>query len=114
MSAALEKVDEPEQGSPDTTPLVLIHDGSGTVFHYYMLGPLNRTLYAIAYPYFDSQSMPAGGLHQLATEYVAAIRETVGKGPIIVGGSRLLSQSYHGMLTLYRVVFWWQYSAGDI
>lgn len=114
MSAVLEKIDEPEQGSSSTTPLVFIHDGSGTIFHYYMLGPLNRTVYGVAYPYFDDQTMPPGGLHQLATEYAEAIRETIGKGSVIVGGSRLLTLSYHRILTLYRMVFWRQYIAGDI
>ena len=114
MSAVLEKIDEPEQGSSSTTPLVLIHDGSGTIFHYYMLGPLNRTVYGVAYPYFDDQAIPPGDLHQLAKEYAQAIRETIGKGSVIVGGSRLLTLSCHHILTLYRMVFWWQYIAGDI
>ena len=114
MSAVLEKIDEPEQGLSSTTPLVLIHDGSGTIFHYYMLGPLNRTVYGVAYPYFDDQTMPPGGLHQLATEYAEAIRETIGKGSVIVGGNRLLTLSYHHILTLCRVVLWRQYIPGDI
>lgn len=116
MSAVLEIIDEPEQGPSSTTPLVLIHDGSGTIFHYYMLGPLNRTVYAIAYPYFDDQTMPPGGLYQLATEYVEAIRETIGKGPVIIGGTppRRFTLSYHRMLTLCRMVFRRQYITRDI
>ena len=114
MSAILEKIDESEQGSSSNTPLVFIHDGSGTIFHYYMLGPLNRTVYGVAYPYFDDQTMPPGGLHQLATEYVEAIREAIGKGSVIVGGSRLLMLSCHRILTLYRMVLWRQCIARDI
>lgn len=70
------------------TPLILIHDGGGTIFEYCMLGSLHRRTHAIANPYFDDGgSPPAGGLQQLAQEYVEAIEATIKEGPILVGGT---------------------------
>lgn len=86
MPAELEEIDKPRDSKSSAVPLVLIHDGGGTIFQYYMLGPLNREVYGIANPYHNASEKPAGGIHELAREYVEAIRKTIGRGPVIVGG----------------------------
>lgn len=87
MPAVLERVDR-LQAPAFHTPLVLIHDGGGTTFQYYMLKPLYRRLYAIPNPYFDEGgSPPAGGVPQLAKEYAEAIQATIGNGPVLIGGT---------------------------
>lgn len=91
MAARLEEVDinELNCGSP---PLILIHDGGGTTFQYYMLGPLQRSTYAISNPYFRDGVAPPGGIPHLAEEYAAAIRKTM-RGRIIIGGRLSSAQS---------------------
>lgn len=94
MPAILEEVDKPMHGYGSATPLVLIHDGGGTIFQYFMLGSLRRATYAIANPYFDDGIKPAGGIPQLAKEYAEAIRGTIGKGPVIVGGTTIATSRW--------------------
>ena len=84
MPARLEELD---CSYNPAVPLVLIHDGGGTIFQYYMLGPLNRTTFAIASPYFDSGIRPTGGVPELAKEYASAIRNEIGRGSVILGGT---------------------------
>lgn len=92
MSAELQEVYEAERGDEDLAPIVLIHDGGGTIFQYFMLGYLGRRTYAIANPYFQSGSQPKGGLPELAKEYAEAIKQEIGKGPVIIGGTLLCWQ----------------------
>lgn len=86
MPAEVQEVYEAERSDEALLPIVLIHDGGGTVFQYFMLGYLGRQTYAIANPYFESGTIPGGGLPALAKEYVTAIEQELGKGPVIIGG----------------------------
>ncbi|KAK4159116.1 Alpha/Beta hydrolase protein, partial [Cladorrhinum sp. PSN259] len=67
------------------TPLILIHDGGGTIFAYYCLNPLHprREVYAIANPRYHSlppadfpSSLPQweGGIPQMAAHYLSLIK----------------------------------------
>ncbi|KAK1770687.1 Alpha/Beta hydrolase protein [Phialemonium atrogriseum] len=73
-----------ERSSP--TPLVLIHDGGGTIFSYYCLGSLGRPLYGIFNPNYHSGRSWAGGLPEMARHYVRLVRTVVPRGPVILGG----------------------------
>lgn len=83
--------DAPSSGS--SLPLVLIHDGGGTVFNYWTLGPLHRQMYAISDPAFDSGAEWKswdGGLKQMAELYCNMIRKEIGTGKILLGGKCFL------------------------
>ncbi|KAJ4302062.1 hypothetical protein N0V88_002198 [Collariella sp. IMI 366227] len=79
----------PENASPWTrkpTPLVLIHDGGGTIFSYYCLSDLGRPLYGISNPRFQTGNTWEGGIPQMTREYIKFIKKAVPKGDIIIGG----------------------------
>ncbi|KAF2721126.1 alpha/beta-hydrolase, partial [Polychaeton citri CBS 116435] len=67
-------------------PLVLIHDGGGTAFNYHLLGPLERNVFAISNPHFDSGEPWSGGLPEMAVCYAKMIEMEVANGPVIIGG----------------------------
>lgn len=90
-----------------TTPAFLIHDGGGTVFSYHCLHPLQRCIYGIQNPHFETGDVFAGGLPEMGLLYASFIRTEVSrpdfpaqKNPdgsvnIIIGG-----WSLGGMLSL--------------
>ncbi|CAK7223217.1 hypothetical protein SBRCBS47491_005133 [Sporothrix bragantina] len=79
--------DGPQQMSrQNAIPLVLIHDGGGTIFSYHLLGDLDRKVWAIANPRFRSETHWTGGLREMATAYAAFVAEAVPSGPVILGG----------------------------
>ncbi|KAK2755920.1 putative secondary metabolism biosynthetic enzyme [Arachnomyces sp. PD_36] len=68
------------------TPLVLIHDGSGTTFSYFILGDLQREVWAIHNPYHD-RSMPLeGGINEMARHYIDLMQAAGISGRIFLGG----------------------------
>ncbi|UNI16128.1 putative secondary metabolism biosynthetic enzyme [Purpureocillium takamizusanense] len=67
-------------------PLVLIHDGGGTTFSYFMLGKLNRAVWAIENPEYSSGKAWAGGVDEMAHRYIDVIIEAGIRGAIILGG----------------------------
>ncbi|KIH91996.1 thioesterase [Sporothrix brasiliensis 5110] len=86
-------------------PLILIHDGSGTIFSYYILDNIDRKLLGIANPRFKSGIPWAGGLREMATIYAGLVASAILSGPVILGGwslggllaletAHVLSQSY--------------------
>jgi thioesterase domain-containing protein len=77
------------QGST-AVPLVLIHDGGGTIYSYLNLGQLHRDVYAIFNPHFDDGSPWMGGIPEMAQEYAKMIRAKIGRGPIILGGESII------------------------
>lgn len=90
-SARLDVVDDACGIRTSTVPLVLIHDGGGTIFQYHTLEqPLGRRMYGISNPYFGSDVCPLGGIPQLAREYIQAIRQTLRQGRVILGGQLIL------------------------
>ncbi|KAK5989607.1 Thioesterase AMT4 [Cladobotryum mycophilum] len=61
-------------------PLVLIHDGGGTVMHYYSLGDMGRTVYGI-----DTKSTWRDGIPSMVEDYCAMIKE-MDLPAILLGG----------------------------
>jgi hypothetical protein len=67
-------------------PLFLIHDGGGTVFSYFLLGSLGRTVYGISNPSFETELTWANGIASMAEYYVKLIKATCPSGDILLGG----------------------------
>ena len=70
---------------PGTTPLILIHDGSGLVEYIHSLSSLGRDLWGIYNPNFIS-SQPWESVVSMAAEYARYTREAVRLGPVLLGG----------------------------
>nr|POF17639.1 non-reducing polyketide synthase dhc5 [Quercus suber] len=95
MKAEVKHTSRPLASEPcASVPIVLIHDGGGTAFQYFMLPELDRELYTISNPYHETSDRPEGGVPELAKSYVAAMRETLPPGPLILGG-----WSFGGMIS---------------
>ncbi|GAM84986.1 hypothetical protein ANO11243_029890 [Dothideomycetidae sp. 11243] len=67
-------------------PLVLLHDGGGTIFSYLQLGALGRDVYGIHNTRPGPTGVWEGGIAQMAAEYLDLIKTVVPSGPIIIGG----------------------------
>lgn len=59
------------------TPVFLFHDGGGTTFAYHCLDPLKRFTYGVRNPHFFNEKKFAGGLPEMAAQYVAWVKEAV-------------------------------------
>lgn len=81
-------------------PLVLLHDGGGTIYSYHALGPLHRNVYGISNPKFDAEHQWEGGIPEMANTYANMIRDNVPKGEILLGGRYRYSYSNCISLTL--------------
>ena len=68
-------------------PIFLIHDGGGTTFSYFCLGPLNRHVYGIHNPRFSSGHGWEGGMKELAAEYAELVQSVVPRGKVLLGGT---------------------------
>lgn len=66
-------------------PLVLIHDGGGTTFSYFVLGSLARDVWAIHNPKFFDGLPWEGGMDEMAKKYLDLIAGEL-SGPIMLGG----------------------------
>lgn len=73
-----------------TTPLVLIHDGGGTTFGYFMLGALNRDVWAIHNPNFFTTEPWEGGMDEMARHYIGLLVKAGISGTILLGGVHTL------------------------
>lgn len=71
---------------PPPTPLVLIHDGGGTVYSYHCLGRLDRPVYGIYNPHYGTDRVWAGGIREMAAHYVGLIKAAIPRGDVILGG----------------------------
>lgn len=69
-----------------SVPLVLIHDGGGTTFGFWMLGSLYRDVWAVHNPQFWSGKPWEGGIDEMARHYIDLLRATGIHGTIILGG----------------------------
>ncbi|KAK5988949.1 putative thioesterase TR09 [Cladobotryum mycophilum] len=67
-------------------PLVLIHDGGGTTFGYFVLGNLGREVWAIHNPNYWSGEAFEGGMDGMATKYIEYMYKEGIKGTIMLGG----------------------------
>jgi pimeloyl-ACP methyl ester carboxylesterase len=68
------------------TPLVLIHDGGGTIFSYHCLDHLDRPTYGIANPRYFTGEPWEGGIPEMARHYLKLIKSVIPRGKIILGG----------------------------
>ncbi|KAH6850406.1 Alpha/Beta hydrolase protein [Chaetomium sp. MPI-CAGE-AT-0009] len=72
-------------GTP--TPLILVHDGGGTIFSYHCLGELGRRVHGIANPNYESGQAWAGGLPEMARLYLGFVASVIPPGgDVILGG----------------------------
>ncbi|KAH7016706.1 Alpha/Beta hydrolase protein [Ilyonectria destructans] len=82
-------------GNASSTPLVLLHDGGGTVLSYQALGPLDRDVYGISDPRFDIGRPWDGGIPEMARVYAEMIKTRIPHKSILIGG-----WSFGGFLAL--------------
>lgn len=75
---------------PRTSPLFMIHDGSGLINPYHQLREIGRPLYAIKNPYFGSRKSWLD-IPTMGREYAQFITGQSDGGPVILGGMRALS-----------------------
>lgn len=67
-------------------PLLLSHDGSGTIFNYYLLDPLERDVFGFQDPRAACGNGWEGGIHQMARLYYDCMKTAVKPGPVLLGG----------------------------
>ncbi|QSS59715.1 thioesterase domain-containing protein [Histoplasma capsulatum] len=73
-------------GLETATPLVLVHDGGGTIVSYCYLDSLDRAVYGIQNPRLYSGQPWDGGLPEMARVYADLILSVVPSGPLLLGG----------------------------
>ncbi|KAG8410084.1 hypothetical protein J3458_019152 [Metarhizium acridum] len=66
-------------------PLVLIHDGGGTTFSYFVLGSLARDVWAVHNPNYFEGLPWEGGMDEMAKKYLDFIAGDL-VGPVMLGG----------------------------
>ncbi|KHN99804.1 Esterase-like protein [Metarhizium album ARSEF 1941] len=66
-------------------PLVLIHDGGGTTFSYFVLGSLGRDVWAVHNPNYFEGLPWEGGMDEMAEKYAHLIAGEL-SGPVMLGG----------------------------
>jgi hypothetical protein len=101
----------------NTSPIILIHDGSGMDISYQLLEDLNRPVYSIRDPSFeDPEKIWKEGLREMATLYIEMIRTVLPKGEILLGGKKLIFDGDHNICRLNssRLLFWCLCSTRDI
>ncbi|RYP05217.1 hypothetical protein DL764_003959 [Monosporascus ibericus] len=76
----------PHNQRPCQTPLVLIHDGGGTTFGYFILGDLQRDVWAVHNPHFLTGEPWDGGIDGMAQHYVGLLQKAGITGNILLGG----------------------------
>ncbi|KAF3012567.1 hypothetical protein E8E14_002465 [Neopestalotiopsis sp. 37M] len=76
----------PAGDTGNDTPLILIHDGGGTIFPYFRLGSLNRDVWAIHDPHFSTSDLWKGGIDEMAEHYMNSIKTAGIRGSVILGG----------------------------
>jgi thioesterase domain-containing protein len=74
------------QEATNREPLFLIHDGGGTIFSYFLLGPLGRPVYGIANPFFGTDEVWPNGIASMAEHYAELIKRTISSGNILLAG----------------------------
>ncbi|EED12747.1 polyketide synthase, putative [Talaromyces stipitatus ATCC 10500] len=73
-----------QNGDPSLPPLILFHDGSGTMEYYKKLKNIGSNVYAIMNPILKEDHW-AKSLTDMAHQYASAISTTI-EGPFILGG----------------------------
>lgn len=67
-------------------PLVLVHDGGGTVAAYRSLGAIEGDIYAISDPRFNDGLPWDGGIPEMAKVYLGLVKQAVPAREILIGG----------------------------
>ncbi|KAK1918696.1 hypothetical protein P3342_001745 [Pyrenophora teres f. teres] len=75
-----------QEGPTRRTPLFLIHDGGGTIFHYCLLQNLDRNVWGVYNPKFDNGEEWTGGLSEMAKVYVTMLKSVITCDNVIIGG----------------------------
>ena len=79
----------PAKRANPPTPVVLLHDGGGTTFSYFILGSLGREVWAIHDPKYFASELWKGGVEEMANHYIELIEDAGIKGPVFLGGESL-------------------------
>lgn len=69
-----------------STPLILFHDGGGTILPYCLLGDLQRSVWGISNPHLYDGGKFEGGIEEMAAWYAGSIRMRMPRGKVILGG----------------------------
>ncbi|KAK2062294.1 hypothetical protein LY76DRAFT_613801 [Colletotrichum caudatum] len=77
-------------------PLVLIHDGGGTSFTYFLLDSLHRDVWAIHNPHYHTGEVWPGGMVEMAHHYIGLMLMAGLSGPILLGGEINISHYVTG------------------
>lgn len=93
MDANPALVQEARNRPASSIPVVLIHDGGGTAFPYYLLDELRpaRELWAIRNPDFESSRPYPMTMEEMARNYVRLIESSGIRGPIYLGGKHRIN-----------------------
>jgi len=75
-----------------SAPLILIHDGGGTVFNYFFLGNLGRHVYGIFNPRFETGEQWHNGIPEIAGHYLQTISACFGGRDVILGGTECINE----------------------
>jgi hypothetical protein len=75
-----------QQPSSASVPLILVHDGGGTIFPYFAIHDIGRDIYGIA---LSGRGKPwENGIADIAEKYTALIRAQTLPSAVILGGER--------------------------
>ncbi|KAM3418392.1 hypothetical protein BST61_g4386 [Cercospora zeina] len=83
------------KASSQALPLVLFHDGSGTIFNYFLLDQLGRDVFGFVDPKATAAEEWEGGIAEMALHYQDCMEQAIAPGAIILGG-----WSFGGVLAL--------------
>lgn len=113
-------VQEARNRRASSIPVVLIHDGGGQIFGYYILDELRpaRELWAIYNPDYDRKEPYPLTMEEMARNYIQLIESSGIRGPIYLGGEHRAPALFHPnfafsvilywyILIPYRMVSWW-------
>ncbi|PLN86967.1 hypothetical protein BDW42DRAFT_198421 [Aspergillus taichungensis] len=74
-----------QNGDPESLPLILLHDGSGSVAPYSKLHAVDFPVYGVASPSLAGDGPKFSDLRIMATQYAGVI-DAMFDGPVILGG----------------------------
>ncbi|KAI9152063.1 putative thioesterase lcsE [Paramyrothecium foliicola] len=89
----------PYKRASSTPPLVLIHDGGGTTFSYFILGKLHRDVWALHNPKYWDAGKWEGGMDEMSRHYVDLIKKSGLSGPIFLGGKQFPLHCLHALFS---------------
>ena len=76
-----------QQPSSASVPLILVHDGGGTIFPYFAIHDIGRDIYGIA---LSGRGEPwENGIADIAEKYTALVKaQSLPSSAVILGGER--------------------------